>query len=124
MTTNLITSTRSYNAMVVKNWIINKITPMGWSMMISRALPELLEVNPSFSLIRIGKSTYWSENEIMVIQEYLDRIFGLYLPDELLKETEELDDLIKLESSNFFSFGEALSDFSSKTRRFFRRLVI
>ena len=110
--------------MAIKNWIINQVTPMGWSMMISRALPELLEVNPDFSLIRINRSTYWDEDEVVVIQEYLNRIYGLRIPSQVLQDVEELSDRAQLLESNYFSFNTLVSDMRDRTKRFFRKLVI
>lgn len=93
-------------------------------MMISRALPELLEVNPNFSMIRINQFTYWEEEELLVIQEYMRRIYGLRIPVEVLRETEEMSDRVELLESNFFSFSDIVTDMKDRTKKFFRRLVI
>lgn len=88
---------------MIKQWIISQISPMGWSIVVTRGLPELLEVNPSFSATSISKRTRWTESELAIIQYYLKALFQIQIPDEVLVENGQFDtDFIEIFSMNFF----------------------
>lgn len=92
-----------YNALAIKNWIISAVSPMGWSVLISRALPELLEVNPHFSASYVGKNTRWDETEVYVIQWYLRKMYGMEIPEEILWQNGHLKaDYFEMLSFDFF----------------------
>lgn len=110
-----------YNALAIKNWIIKTISPMGWSLLISRALPELLEVNQYFSASYIGKNTKWNEDELRVIKWYLKRIYNTEIPDEILWENGQLQvDYLELLSFDFFRETNALNSIKKSIVNFFK----
>lgn len=92
-----------YKALAIKNWIINNLSPQAWSIIISRALPELLEINPNFSAYFVGMHTEWGEQEVKVIRWYLRKFFATDLPEDLLSENGGLDvNYMHLVSFDFF----------------------
>lgn len=80
-----------YNAFEIKMWIIGQITPMGWSVLITRALPELLEVNGNFSAYYVDKNTRWTQQEINIINWYMLRMYQLTLPKDIVIDNAELE---------------------------------
>lgn len=73
-----------YKALPIKNWIIHTLSPADWSLLIARAIPELLEINPHFSAYYVSGTTEWSEEEVAVLRWYLRRLYAIDLPEELL----------------------------------------
>lgn len=73
-----------YRAHTLKASITTEITPLGWATLITRALPELLQHNSSFSAYRINKRTLWSESEIDIIKWYFNEIYDKEMPVQLL----------------------------------------
>ena len=73
-----------YNALIIKAWLIKTIAPIGWSTLIARALPELLEVNPRFSAYYVGKNTKWGADEVFILRWYLLNLYKKDLPENLL----------------------------------------
>lgn len=95
-----------YNAIMIKQWIISQISPMGWSMVVSRSLPELTEVNPSFSASHITRRTKWSDQELDILQYYLRALFQVQIPEDVLVENGQFEhEFIELFSVNFFDHG-------------------
>ncbi|MEQ8474029.1 MAG: hypothetical protein RIC35_22725 [Marinoscillum sp.] len=93
-----------YNALIIKSWIIKQISPMGWSMIVARSLPELLEVNPYFSAFMINKRTKWNDEELQIIQWYLKKMFDVRIPDDLLIENGTLiANFLNVGSINFLT---------------------
>ncbi len=93
-----------YNALVIKGWLIENISPLGWSTLVSRALPELLEVNSRFSAYFVNKNTKWGEEEILVIRWYLMKMFDKDFPDEILDKAVDVHvKYWNINSINFFN---------------------
>lgn len=93
-----------YNAFQIKGWLIQTISPIGWSTLVTRAMPELLEVNPRFSAYYIGKNTKWGEDEIYVLRWYLLTLYKIDMPEEILDNATSVE--ISFWSSSSFSFFE------------------
>lgn len=92
-----------YNALEIKCWLIQNISPMGWSTLIARAMPELLEVNPRFSAYYVGKKTKWGADEIFVLRWYLLRMHKMDLPEQILDDATTVEmNLWKMENLSFF----------------------
>ena len=58
-------------ARLVKSWVIKEFKSIGWSYVISSALPELLEYNSTFNCFDITKKTNWDKEEVRIIAKYL-----------------------------------------------------
>jgi hypothetical protein len=109
-----------YRAIAIKNWIISEISPFGWSTVVMRALPELLEYNPRFSAYYVGKNTKWSQMEVEIIQYYLTALFNRKIPMEFLYDNLELPvDYMDLVGLNFFKTSGVFSSFKSSLSKLF-----
>ncbi|WP_436515951.1 hypothetical protein [Ekhidna sp. To15] len=111
-----------YNALLIKGWLIQTISPIGWSTLVARAMPELLEVNPKFSAYYIGKSTKWGADEMFVLRWYLLRMYKMDMPEQVLDEATSVN--TKLWDLGSFSFMEGTqANFKSiraQLRNFFK----
>ncbi len=77
-----------YNAYQIKIKLSEEITPLGWTSLISMALPELLDYNTNFSAYRISKMTMWGDSEIEIIKWYFEKIYGKKMPSHILEKSE------------------------------------
>ncbi|MEP1033366.1 hypothetical protein [Ekhidna sp.] len=91
-----------YNAFLIKGWLIQTISPIGWSTLVARAMPELLEVNPRFSAFYVGKNTKWGSDEIFVLRWYLLKLYKLDMPEKVLDDATSVQvNLWELEGFSF-----------------------
>lgn len=72
-------------ARLVKSWVIKEFKSVGWSYVISSALPELLEYNSTFNCFDITKKTSWDKEEVKIIAKYL---YALHQKKKELKQDE------------------------------------
>ncbi|WP_258103253.1 hypothetical protein [Marinoscillum sp. MHG1-6] len=90
-----------YRALPIKNWVISKVSPIGWSMVIARSMPEILEYNPEFSAYYINKRTKWSETELKVVRIYLKKMYNMHIPEEVINPGANLPvdymDLVRID---------------------------
>lgn len=93
-----------YNAFLIKGWLIQTISPIGWSTLVARAMPELLEVNPRFSAYYVGKNTKWGADEIYVLRWYLLNLYKIDLPEQVLDNASTVK--MELWNNGSFSFFE------------------
>ncbi len=77
-----------YKAYQLKIELSQEITPLGWTSLISMALPELYDSNTYFSAYRINKMTLWGDSEIEIIQWYFEKIYNKKIPAFILKNSE------------------------------------
>jgi len=102
-----------HSALSIKNWVCSTTSPFIWSSVISKALPEMLEVNPTFSAMNINKKTKWGKHEAEIIKYYLQTMYEITIPTEVLYENADID----YKSYDFFS---TVNDtFISSIKRFF-----
>jgi len=112
--TSAKTSTKiMHSALVIKNWVCNNTSPFIWSSVISRALPEMLEINPQFSAMNINKKTKWCKNETEIIRYHLQTMYEINIPTEVLYENAN----VEYETFNFFG-NKNLSVFTGIKRLF------
>jgi hypothetical protein len=110
-----------YRALAIKNWIISEISPFGWSTVIMRSLPELLEFNPRFSAYYVGKNTKWSQTEVDIIQYYLTALFKKNIPMDFLYDNLEMPvDYMELVGLNFLKTSGTFSSFKNMLSNFFK----
>lgn len=110
-----------YRALPIKNWIISEVSPFGWSTVIMRALPELLETNSRFSAYYVGKGTKWSQIEVDIIQYYLKKIFNKSIPIDYLCDNVELPmDFGNLPALNFFTSDGFMSTVQRSFHKIFK----
>lgn len=60
-----------FRAKLIKSWIIKEFNSVGWSYIISSALPELINYNSTFNCFDIGEKTSWDKEEVRIIAKYL-----------------------------------------------------
>ncbi len=110
-----------YNALLIKGWLIQTISPIGWSTLVARAMPELLEVNPRFSAYYVGKNTKWGADEIFVLRWYLLRMYKMDVPENILDDATSVD--MNFWESSDFSFlqgtRKTLDTFKDQLKNFF-----
>lgn len=110
-----------YNALAIKNWIISSISPFGWAILISRCLPELLEVNPNFSATYVGKNTRWDETELSIIQWYLRKLYNTEIPESILWQNGNLKgEYIDLITFDFFTQNKTFTSFRKSLLNFLK----
>lgn len=110
-----------YKALLIKNWIINEISPLGWVTLVTRAMPELLENNHRFSASRISENTSWTQTEIDILNWYLKKIFQKQIPFEILASNGFLEvNYLELVGFSFFDSGQSFKSIGNKIRQFFK----
>ena len=110
-----------YSAVEVKSWIITNISPIGWSMLVSRALPELLEVNARFSPSQVGKKTRWGSDEIYILRWYMLRMYNIDFPENFLDNASTVE--AGYWDWNSFSFFDGSSKSLTNIKNFFTGLL-
>jgi hypothetical protein len=109
-----------YRGIAIKSWIIKELSPFGWTALISRALPELLEYNPRFSAYYVNKHTKWSQMEVDIIQYYLTKLHGKQIPTDFLFDNLELPvDYFELVGFNFMDVSNKLGSLKKAVLKFF-----
>ena len=110
-----------YNAFMIKGWLIKTISPIGWTTLITRAMPELMEVNPRFSAYYVGKNTKWGSDEIFVIRWYLLKLHKIDLPEQILDDAASVE--FDLWSVDNFSFFQGTKNYFKNFRNRFKNLL-
>ncbi len=111
-----------YNAFVIKGWMIQAISPIGWSSLVARALPELLEVNPKFSAYYVGKNTKWGSDEIFVLRWYLLRMYKMDMPEQILDDATTVNmNLLDLGAFSFLDGAQSnIKSFRYQLKKLFK----
>jgi hypothetical protein len=113
-----------YRAIFIKNWIVAEYSPLGWSKVITTALPELLEYNHRFSAYYVNQNTMWNQTEVDIIQYYLKTLYGQKIPSNQLIDNSEMElDYASLLSFdiNFFDSGKTWNSIKQVFTRFFKK---
>ena len=104
-----------YNAFLIKGWLIQTISPIGWTTLITRAMPELLEVNPRFSAYYVGKNTKWGADEIFVLRWYLLKLHKMDMPETILDDAASVElDFWGVENFSFLKAPKTISKFQEQ----------
>lgn len=96
---------------------------MGWSMVITRAMPEIMEHNPDFSAFYINKRTVWDATEMKIVSIYLKKMYHLEVPREEFRTDLQLPNpYLDLVGMNFFQGKRAGTSLFKNIRSIFKSL--
>lgn len=68
------------NGIKVKNWCIETISIAGWTLIVTRAYPEMLLCKEKVSITNINDNTIFSKENIKILNGYLFEVYGLEIP--------------------------------------------
>ena len=110
-----------YRALAVKEWIIQELTAYGWITLLVRSMPKLLSYNPYFSAYFISESAIWTNREIDILNNYMVKLFGRKISEELLHnnsyefykqddQAENMEDIVRESRNNRKEIFELFKD--------------
>lgn len=113
------------NALQVKNWCIDTISSSGWTMIASRAYPEIMLCDHKISILNITKHTVFDEEHIRILNKYLLEVYGLQIPEEVsnIKPVNAQSSNLRVEWVDNVSGKMKMSLTFKKPTKWFSRLM-